>query len=446
MMPRLALALAPLLTAACTDDLAAPPSRAPEASRAAVRDRGPRAETGELPRCVSIDSGAVQYGTSGHDELRDVVVAPDGTILVAGSDQGTLSAPGAGRWSRGIVLAYRHDLGAVHERAVLDTPGTDSIEALVADPETDRLWVAARTNGALADTVVHGDFDVVVGDLPAAGGIRPLYRGLDGTPEHPRRLSVGPGGRLAVAGDEARLALDGETWINPWLVTFATTETTVAPQVLTTRRRPAAEHYRGLAVSAEAVFIGGDVADGDEQGMFVAARGHYAALLWQRQLSTRGGDQLTAVHVLPDGDVLWAGSTTGELGGIHHGGRDLVVGRLDGETGDPLWTVQHGTEGDEHVTDMAIDADGRIYLVGELAAHGPDGARDDLDAFLLVLDDAGSPLLQEQWGGSGDDRPTAVTVDPCGAIVLVGSTTGQLAADAPRGGRDGFVIVTRLVR
>lgn len=448
MMTRVPLALAPLFVAACTDDLVAPHPLAPIAEPAHVTQPGPRPQPVTAPTtCVSVDAGIRRFGTTGHDDLRDVVVSPTGTILAAGYELATDGGDGDVVGARGVVVEYWHDLTSVQRRALLDTSGTDTFESIELAPDTGTVWLAARTDGDVPALQSAGGLDLVVGELGGelalTGGFTARYRGLDGSAEHPRRLAVAPGGQLAVAGSERRVVL-GPAWTNPVLAVLSATEAGVAAQWSTRRVSPAIERYDAVALSPDAVVVGGAIVDTADQGMFVAARTLDAEITWQRKLSTAGSDTVTAVHVLPDGDVLWAGSAVGPLGPEAHGGLDAVVGRLDGSTGEPEWLVQYGDRGDERVTDMAVDATGRIHLVGSVAAQTPDGPRGDDDAFLIVLDADGSMRMQEQWGSDGDDRANAVTVDPCGAIVVAGHSDGDLAPGTPRGGRDGFVAVTRL--
>lgn len=136
-----------------------------------------------------------------------------------------------------------------------------------------------------------------------------------------------------------------------------------------------------------------------------------------------------------DGNVVWLGSTRNEP----YGATDVVIGVLDGATGAPLWTKEHGGTSEDWARDLVVDAAGRIHIVGASAAN----ESTDLDAFLLVLDATGEPVLEERWGSARTDFATAVALDGCGAIVVTGWTDGDLGGPA-QGGRDGFVLVTRV--
>lgn len=437
-MHRLAFLLAPLFAAACADDARAtdpiqPPPDDGEPDEPPPDDEPPPAV------CVTAAFGAIQVGTAARDDLRDVVVMPNGAIVVAGFEDGsTNSATGEVIGSRGIVLEYAHDLASMTKRAHLATGGTDSFDALVRDPSSGTVWLAARTTGALPGLETRGSFDYALGRLDATG-FTALARGRDGTPEHPKQLALGGAGTLAVVGHEQRVVADGATWTNPFIDTFTARGAELAPAWFATRRAATTERYTAVDIGDDSVIVGGAIDDGEQPGMIVIARSHDADLRWERRLSINGLDRIAAVKVRADGNVLWAGTTAEALGDdVSRGGTDIVVGLLDGATGKSMWTAQHGTAANDRAVDLALDAQGRIYIAGDVET-----ARGDVDTVLTVLDARGGLLAEELWTSDGNDVPNALTVDACGAVVIVGNTDGDLAG-LPQGGRDGFVLVTRL--
>lgn len=391
--------------------------------------------------CLAVPSGGFSFGTSANEELRDVAITSTGSILAVGYDRASFSPHGL-LGGRGIALEISRDLTATSQIGVLDSTGTDSLESIAIAPDTGRVWTVGRTNGELADMPGYGGVDWVIGELTSTGGLERLARGFESSSEYAHRLAVGRAGLLAIAGHEQAPTADGGSSMDPFLAVYDTGDGSASPIWFTSRRGPANESYRAVDISDTMVVAGGDILDGDEQGLYVSAWDRDAGRLWRRRLSDRGLDTVTAVRTLPDGNVLWAGSSASQLGAEAHGGLDAVVGVLDGVTGEPLWTMQYGGAEDDQVTDLAVDAHGRIAIVGHTQASAESG-RTDVDAFLIVLDAAGGELLNELWTSDGDDRPSAVAMDPCGGIALVGFTTGDLAG-IPAGGRDAFVLVTHV--
>ncbi len=403
-------------------------------------DGNPRPEP--PAECLSVPTGRAGLGTTADEELRDVAITHTGAILAVGYDRGTF-APHGLLGARGIVLEITRDLVGMSQVGVLDSAGTDSLESLAIAPDTGKVWLVGRTNGELPDMPGYGGFDWVIGELTSTGGFERVARGLERTSEYAHRAAAGSGGLLAIAGHEQLSNPDGGISMDPFLAVYETGDGSASPVWFTSRRDPAHESYRAVDVSDTQVVVGGDILDGDEQGMYVTAWDRDAGRLWRRQLSQRGLDTVTAVKVLSNGNVLWAGSSASQLGSESYGGLDVVVGILDGATGVPLWTMQYGRTADDQVTDVAVDDSGRIAIVGATKADEPETVRTDVDAFLVVLDAAGSELVNELWASAGDDRPTAVAMDTCGGVALVGYTNGDLV-DAAKGGRDAFVLVTHV--
>lgn len=410
---------------------------APTASIEALDPRAPvPTEPGVLnpdtfePEVCLVPGRAAKFGTALRDEARDVAVQRDGTILVAGFEAGSFLPNGLVN-TRGSLLAYSPDLQAVAARASLDTTGTDAFESIAIAPDTGTVWLAARSNSAQAGGDAHGSHDLLIGELGATG-FQLRERGFEAEAELPRQLAVAAGGHFAVAGSVQRGSLD------PFLATFTADAAGFRSTWLTTRADTEGlnERYHAVDRSPGVVIAGGSLDGGDEPGMFVLAFGADADPLWRTRLSTFPLDNVVAVKLLPDGDVVWAGKLRGE-----EGDDDLAVGRLDGATGTPRWTLQHGTAGDDTAVDLALDRRGRLIVL--YTSPEAEGTL-DRDLAVLALDpDDGTSSLERSFAHAGDDAPTALALDACGNAAIVGSTAGELGG-APLGSRDGFVFVADL--
>jgi hypothetical protein len=278
--------------------------------------------------------------------------------------------------------------------------------------------------------LTYGSFDVLAGDLTDTG-FRAMVRGFDTTPEYAKQIAVADA-LVAIAGYEHRLMLDNELTTNPIVATYAVGDR-LAPLWRSTRLHADVERYTTVDVSATSVVVGGAIADGETAGMFVTSRDRDAGMIWSRRVSAAGTDELAAIHLLPNGNVLWAGTTTAALGEPTYGRNDIVVGELDGTNGGAVWVRQFATEYDHHVADLSVTEDGRIYIAGDVNREGR-------DVFLLAFKPSGEVVSYQEWASAGDDVATAVAVTDDGAVV-VGYTDGDLGGTA-QGGRDAFMVVT----
>ncbi len=408
-------------------------------------------DNGSLPPaentgCTSWVTGKM-VGTALSDELLGVVIDGDGNSYFAGYENGitgqaTVDPSGN---ARGIVLKFSNS-GELLATLTLDTAGASSVEALALNPQTNELFLAGRTSGVLAGYTNQGKFDGVAGWLHTAEWLPHLAQFGNERPQHPRRLALGLSDELIIAGyDDLYVPTNYvAAWENPLLVKLGRVGESFTPVWQQTIDTPQSDIFNGLAVASAtdgAIYVTGWNSAGAERGIAVAKYDNQGSKLWQRQLTGIGYDNGAALHVLPDDHLLLAGSTFAQLGQTAYGQMDVVVIKLDASTGDILWAAQEGSSETDWVTDMAVDARGNIYVVGEtlgIIEPGQTNA-DSKAAFLLKFDSSGKKILAIQWSSAGTDYPTAVAVDRCENALIAGYTTGDLVGPS-HGGRDGFIL------
>jgi hypothetical protein len=199
----------------------------------------------------------------------------------------------------------------------------------------------------------------------------------------------------------------------------------------------------GVAVRGDRVVVVGQFLDRLELGelkhaaagsddMFVAAFDTRGEPQW---LWTAGGidsDGANAVAATPDGGWVVGGSfsQTVELQGtklVSRGGTDAMLIKL-GATGDLEWVKQFGGLYNDTISYLAVDLHGNIYIQGvfrdtadwggkPLTAHGGS----DNDVVLAKYDANGDHLWSQGFGNAFNDVAGGLTVDPAGAVTMVGS-------------------------
>ncbi|WP_433242705.1 alpha/beta hydrolase-fold protein [Streptosporangium sp. CA-135522] len=169
-------------------------------------------------------------------------------------------------------------------------------------------------------------------------------------------------------------------------------------------------------------------------------RGPDGATRWTRQLGTAADERLYGVVALPDGGVLAAGYTKGDLDGHHPGNTtdDAFVVRLD-ESGAVRWLTQFGVAGAaDRAYGLTAAPDGGAYLAGYTKGALAGTNSGDKDAFLARVDADGQIAWTRQIGGTGEDKAYGVAVDGTGVFV-VGSDTAGLPGAPALGGLDGWI-------
>ncbi len=175
--------------------------------------------------------------------------------------------------------------------------------------------------------------------------------------------------------------------------------------------------------------VGANPSGGGRDG-FVAAYGPDGAELWSLQIGTDHVDWADAVAVAEDGQVFVSGSTSGAFPGQHNrGSSDNFLARID-PGGELAAVLQFGSEEGMGATALSVSA-GRVYMAGStLGPLSADPVGDEhagsSDLYLKVFDLAGSDLWTWTFGSNHADSTLDLTVDPGGAVVLVGTTRAVL--------------------
>jgi hypothetical protein len=108
---------------------------------------------------------------------------------------------------------------------------------------------------------------------------------------------------------------------------------------------------------------------------------------------------------------------------------------------DELWARQYGTSDHDTADDVAVDADGNVFVAGSTAGALFVPLAGETDGFLLKLDEDGSVLWMRDVGiALADTGFDAVAVGPAGNVVVAGATDGNLGGpDSHAGGLDVLV-------
>lgn len=292
------------------------------------------------------------FGGFGRQRAEAVAIASDGTIYVAGRFTGVL------------------DLGP--DRLTSQTVFDLYVAAL--SPDGDPLW-GRNVAGAYQPRVVATPHGVVFTgyyeDTVDLGGERPLESRW-------QRTFV-----AELAGDDGRTLWQTEI----------EEEGNLGPTSLT-------------AFPDGDLLVGGSFTGARRERGFFAARLRGAEILWHRVYGSSGQRvvALASIAPTPDGGIAVAGhfDTDLDLPGAPLtglGGIDIFAARLDGD-GAPVWTQALGNPFDQFVTDMAVDAEGNLRLVGTFEGAvdlggGTLHSNGRLDSYVLHLFGGGVPGSEE---------------------------------------------------
>ncbi|GAA4467159.1 hypothetical protein GCM10023170_079140 [Phytohabitans houttuyneae] len=161
---------------------------------------------------------------------------------------------------------------------------------------------------------------------------------------------------------------------------------------------------------------------------------------WTRQFGTPANDRLYGAVSTPDGGVIVAGYTRGDLDGKHPGSPadDGFVARFTA-TGERAWLTQLGdaTKADRFYG-LAAAPDGGAYVAGYTSGALAGPSAGDKDLVLARVGADGAVAWTRQLGGAGEDKAYAVAAAASG-VYVAGVTSAGLPGAPYLGGTDGFV-------
>ena len=137
------------------------------------------------------------------------------------------------------------------------------------------------------------------------------------------------------------------------------------------------------------------------------------------QFGTPAADN--AYAVAKSGPAVYVvGITSGDLHAPHKGGGDAFVRKV-GSDGRLLWGRQFGTAASDRATDVATDAGGNAYVLGQTGGTLARALRGPSDFFLRKYGPSGNVVWTRQMGLDTADLPGGVAVSGS-SVYVVGSS------------------------
>jgi hypothetical protein len=166
-----------------------------------------------------------------------------------------------------------------------------------------------------------------------------------------------------------------------------------------------------------------------------------AAQSWSRQFGSNRQDYVWSIAVDAAGNVYTAGETLGDLYGDNpSAATDIFVNKFD-FSGNLIASVQFGAYSYDGEPEILVDSSGNVFVAG--FTEGAFSGNTNLggyDGFVAKFNS--SLVLQgtvKQFGTTGNDFVEPVETDDSGSVFVAGFTEGAFSGNTNLGGRDGFV-------
>jgi hypothetical protein len=336
----------------------------------------------------------------------------------------------------------------------LGVTGADTAAQGVAVDASGNVYVTGYTFGGLDGNTLIGSKDAFLTMYdPSGNKVRTLLTGTAGAVAEASSVAVDTNGNVYVAGSTTG-GLDGNTLAGTR--DYFVTKHDPAGNWIYTKQTGTLGGLRTVAdcIAVDAngnVYVAGYTEGGLDGNILKGAQDAFLTKydpsgnrVYTKQTGTTGKNtQAHGVAVDAGGNVYIAGYTTGGLDGkALMGTNDAFFKKYD-ILGNPLFTEQTGTTGALTVAaDVAVDADGNVYVTGAtngaLDGHARIGA---IDAFLMKYDPLGAKLDTKTTGTTGKNTIALnVKVDTSGNIYIAGFTQGGLDGNTLTGIEDTFLI------
>lgn len=402
---------------------------------------------GTTPPPEPVNSNVLQFGTTGIDGAFSSTTDPFGNLYVAGATTGSLGGLNAGSYDAWFAK-YDSSGNQVWIRQI-GTPQADTalaITSYVTDCGEVNLYVQGTTTGSLAGAN-EGYQDIWLGKFNGADGdllwIQQNPQPLPGPKiDNSVKLDVDKDGNIYQAGITVKdnppgstVAASDDAWVakyDPegnleWLKTFASTGNVF-------------DETYGVSVSNDGSVYATGWTRGDLGGTPIGAYD-----IWLAKLDNQGQQEWITKFGTPNYEFTWdvgtdsqnnayvtgwtRGVFEGDGSGVSKTNSDAFLTKYD-SNGNQVWIKQFGTPGDDglFLGGLAVDANDNIYVTG--FTNGDLGGTNagSYDAWVAKFDSNSNQLWISQFGTSGFEFPSEISVDNQGNVFVTGYTQGSLGS------------------
>ncbi len=354
---------------------------------------------GSWPELTVVGSGA------GHSAISALVVLDDCNVVVAGYEGSTLAGQVDGD-SHGFVRRLTLSRSGVETRweHLVDTAGSDAI--LTLERDGDQLLFTGFVSGTLAGQTSQGKKDIVIGSLGLDGRTNSLAQLGNARPNVPlRRLVLPSGEQLLVGNDEVHVPTNFvERWEDPWVAGITGQDSGFVLDWIVNADTEVGDIYGAALAYDYTALLGLNVGGGSNAGIHLQARTATGALYWSQQISPMPYDAISDMALDANGRLLVLGTTYLTLGESALGGGDYFLLQADPATGQLLRIDQFGSGRLDWARKLLVDGNRRIVLGDE-----SDGASPwSLAIRVLAADGSETGRLERTFGQSSQVQGAAL--------------------------------------
>jgi len=390
-----------------------------------------------------------QVGTSGYDYANSVAVDSAGNVYTTGRTSGSLGGVNTGLYDGFIT---KHDSnGNLIWKQQLGTVGYDTSNSIALD-SAGNIYINGWTDGSFDGTTA--DRDAFIAKYDNNGNKLWVQEfGSSPDPTNPNAgydfsnggMTVGSNGSLYIVGSTygslgATTAGEADAFVTKY---DSNGNWQWAKQLGTA----AWDEAKGVAVdNAGNVFITGHTkgnlasptANQGDADAWVAKYDSSGNQTWIKQLGTVTEDVANAVAVDNLGSVYISGSTRGsdfnnpsQL--LNSGDTNAFLAKFDSNSGNFIWSRQHGWGNYDTSTGIAADSAGNVYITGR-TIHSDN----NVDAWVAHYTSNGDGRWWQPFGGGTEQASNSIALNSTG-FYIAGYTGESLNGQTYLGNTDAWV-------
>ncbi len=365
--------------------------------------------------CAGETYWGLHFGGAGDDTAKVVAADSKGNVIVGGLFSGSVS------------------IG----NFMLSSVGGNDIFVAKFDKMGNPLW--AKSYGSASSLEEIEDLTVDAADSIVFGG------------EFSDSIDFGAGMLSAVARDGfvVKLAPDGST---QWAVKLSGNQDQIVDSIAVDPQGSVIA--LGLYESAPDFGAGQLPTQGTVDLYLAKLSGQNGSVMWSKGFADAYPQaNVGEVETGPDGSIYLAipylGNADFGCGSTFEFTLDALYGKFD-TNGNCDWIKIQGDQGDQWAWDTKLDQNGNLFVVGDFKSQLNVGGQvlgaTATDIWIGKFDEiSGTHQWSKDFGGSGDQRGSRVTVDNDGSPIFVGEFLGNLDFGAGTwqnadGTSDGYVV------
>jgi hypothetical protein len=167
-------------------------------------------------------------------------------------------------------------------------------------------------------------------------------------------------------------------------------------------------------------------------------------MLWERSFGGSGIEIAYDIAKTTDGGYVIAGNTFSTDGDISqaNGGSDFWLIKVD-NTGSLVWEQTYGGSGFDAAQAVIASKDGGYFVVGNSKSVDADASINygENDLWIVKTDETGSMIWQKPFGGSGLDFAFDVIENEDGSVLVVGETSSTDFQGSTSKGKSDIVLI-----